>query len=594
MRSISRGLLALLLCVTPALGAPNHPFGSHPTSYTAGAIQPSVGQAALDQATRDFYDAWKAAYLEQTCGIGRWVVAARTEPGNLTVSEAHGYGMMIAALMAGHDPDAQAIFDGMYAYFREHPTLTHDDLMAFYQRSSCADAQGTDSASDGDLDIAFALLLAHEQWGSCGAVDYLAAAQAVLADVVDGDLDASGRYVLLGDWVSPSEPAYYDATRSSDFITDHFRTFAAVTGDATWTAVRDRTYQIVAALQAQHPATGLLPDFVVDPLGTPGPAPPGFLEEPTDGQYSFNACRDPWRLATDWLVSGDARAKTAVTPINAWIRAATGNDPAQIGSGYALDGTPIPGTDEPHLAFVAPFAVGAMVDATNQAWLDALWAQIVAAPIDDYYGDTLKLLAMLVVSNNWWAPENVSGGCTPPATPYCTAGGTLGALQLRLKKLGATPGDESLTLKARAFFPQGIPIGGPLSVAARVVVEDLGAGGATVFDVTVPAATDGTCDPRDGWKVTPKAALFRMKSGAIDPPVCTPGSANGLVKLRFAPRNGHDVDVQVATKRSTLGPVTGPLRATVVLGGDPGECGVSPTLICSGAAASLRCEEAGS
>jgi endo-1,4-beta-D-glucanase Y len=593
MRTTRWAALALLAC-GPAFAAPNHPFGSHPTSYTVGAIQPAGGQAALDQATRNFYDAWKQEYLLQTCGAGRYVVAAHTEPGNLTVSEAHGYGMIIAALMAGHDPDAQAIFDGMYAYFKEHPTLTHADLMAFYQRSSCADAQGTDSASDGDLDIAFALLLADKQWGSCGAVDYLAAAQAVIADLVDGDLDASGRYVLLGDWVSPSEPGYYDSTRSSDFITGHFRTFAAVTGNAAWTNVRDRTYQIVAALQAQHPSTGLLPDFVTDPLGTPDPAPADFLESPTDGMYSFNACRDPWRLATDWLVSGDARAKAAVTPINSWIRATTSNDPSQIGSGYRLNGTPIPDTDEPHLAFVAPFAVGAMVDSTNQAWLNALWAQIVATPVggSDYYGNTLKLLAMLVLSNNWWAPENVgAASCTPPSTPYCTAGGAVGDAQLRLKKIGGVAGDESLTLKGRVFFPQGIPIAGPLSVAARIVVEDLGAGGATVFDVRVPSASDGTCDARDGWKATVKQAQFRLKSGAVDPPVCTPGSGNGLVKLRFAPRASHDVDVQVTTKRSTIGAFTGPLRATVVLGTNAGECGVSPALACSGTPASRRCEE---
>ncbi|HEV7731145.1 MAG TPA: glycosyl hydrolase family 8 [Candidatus Binatia bacterium] len=594
--------LALLLLSGVAHAAVNHPFGSHPTTYTAGAIRPShVGQPALDQAVRDFYDQWKAVYLRQTCGAGRYVVVSKTQPGNLTVSEAHGYGMIVAALMAGHDPDAQRIFDGMYAYFREHPTLTHYHLMAFYQKTSCADAEGTDSASDGDLDIAFALLLADRQWGSCGAVDYLAAAQAVLADLVDGDLDASGRYVLLGDWAEPSEVAFYDSTRSSDFIVDHFRSFAAITGDATWTAVRDRTYQIVAALQATHsPSTGLLPDFVVDPLGTPDPAPSGFLEGPTDGAYSFNACRDPWRLATDWLVSGDARAKTAVDPINAWIRATTGNDPSAIGSGYALNGTPLPDTDEPHLAFVAPFAVGAMVNATNQAWLNALWDQVVGTPIgaSDYYGNTLKLLSMLVLSNNWWAPENVAGGCVPDGTPLCTAGGTLAETQLRLQKLGGTAGDESLKLSGTVFFAQGIPVPGPLSVGARVVIEDLGAGGATVFDVTVPSLAAGTCSTRDGWKVTPKMALYRNKSGAADPPACTAGSAQGLVKLKLAPQGTHDVAVQVITKRSTLGTVAGPLRTTVVLGDTPaagaaGQCGVSAPLVCAGSV-TLRCEEAGS
>src|SRR5690606_23482876 len=123
---------------------------------------------------------------------GRWVAAARTQSGNLTVSEAHGYGMMLAALMAGHDPDARAVFDGMFAFFREHPSLLTPSLMAWYQKTSCGSAQGADSASDGDLDIAFALLLADKQWGSCGPIDYAAEAAAILAGIASGEVDASG------------------------------------------------------------------------------------------------------------------------------------------------------------------------------------------------------------------------------------------------------------------------------------------------------------------------------------------------------------------------------------------------------------------
>src|SRR5690606_2495130 len=113
----------------------------------------------------------------------------------------------------------------------------HDHLMSWNQKRSCANAGGNDSASDGDLDIAFALLLADAQWGSCGAIDYRAEAEAVLADVAAGELDQSQRYVLLGDWVTPSSVPYYDATRSSDFMPDHFRSFAAATGDPWWTDV---------------------------------------------------------------------------------------------------------------------------------------------------------------------------------------------------------------------------------------------------------------------------------------------------------------------------------------------------------------------
>src|SRR5438128_2865437 len=168
----------LLVAATGLLSRPaagvNHPFGAHTSAYATGGILPDhVSQAAMDQAVRDFYDVWKPQYLRQTCGTGRYVIATGVAPGNLTVSEGHGYGMIIMALMAGHDPDAKSYFDGMFAYFTEHPTATHAHLMSWYQNTSCADANGKDSASDGDLDIAYALLLADKQWGSGGAIDYL-------------------------------------------------------------------------------------------------------------------------------------------------------------------------------------------------------------------------------------------------------------------------------------------------------------------------------------------------------------------------------------------------------------------------------------
>lgn len=73
--------------------------------------------------------------------------------------------------------------------------------------------------------------------------------------------------------------------------------------------------------------------------------------------------------------------------INAWIRAKTANDPEAITSGWKLDGTDTPGTNYRSMAFVAPFGVGAMVDAANQAWLNDVWDLVVATPVgaEGYY-----------------------------------------------------------------------------------------------------------------------------------------------------------------------------------------------------------------
>jgi endo-1,4-beta-D-glucanase Y len=42
-----------------------------------------------------------------------------------------------------------------------------------WQQVSCKDSPSTDddAASDGDIDIAFSLLLAHKQWGSEGIIN---------------------------------------------------------------------------------------------------------------------------------------------------------------------------------------------------------------------------------------------------------------------------------------------------------------------------------------------------------------------------------------------------------------------------------------
>ncbi|MFO0756094.1 MAG: glycosyl hydrolase family 8 [Byssovorax sp.] len=394
---------------------PAVPFGSHIAPYAAGSALPDVvTAAALDQATSNAYDTWRDKYLKAGCGDGRYYVNTKIDGNNLTVSEGHGYGMMLSAIMAGHDPDAHAHFDGLYRFFRDHPSASSPDLMSWYQDTSCNDAMGNDSASDGDIDIAFALLLADKQWGSCEDIDYKAEGLKVIQAIAAHVLDGSHGYVLLGDWASPGDAKYYNATRSSDFITDHFRSFGAASGAPLWGGLVDSTYGIVKALRDGYsPGKGLLPDFVTSPLSGPKPAPQSFLEGPNDGAYHYNACRDPLRLGTDFLVSGDPRAAAEVNALTGWIEGKTGGDPTKIRAGYQLDGTPSAGSDYPTMAFIAPFGVAAMADGNHKAWLNSLWTTIAAAPAEGYYEDSIRLLSMVVMSGNWWSPESRPVVCAP-------------------------------------------------------------------------------------------------------------------------------------------------------------------------------------
>ena len=108
---------------TPATG---YKFGARPQQYPMGSIKPTGDQGALDAAVKAAYDKWKAAHVKPLCG-GYVVKAARTpEPAvsnPTTNSTALGNGMVITAMMAGHDPEAQTIFDGMFAVARKFPSI---------------------------------------------------------------------------------------------------------------------------------------------------------------------------------------------------------------------------------------------------------------------------------------------------------------------------------------------------------------------------------------------------------------------------------------------------------------------------------------
>ncbi len=407
----------------PPLAPPalRHPFGVHGQRYAAGWQLPRAGQAALDAATAAFYDKWAARYLVAACAPGQLVVAANAGKalpvnpsgqahGTLTTSEAHGYGMLITALMAGHDPRARERFDGLYRFYRAHPADDAPQLMAWNQVAGCRDAPGdSGSATDGDLDIGFALLLADAQWGSAGAIDYRGAALALLEQALRLDVLETTDVPSLGSDARAMETRYQHGTRTSDFMPDHFRAFAHATGEPRWQHVADASLDLAAQVQRTFSPAGLLPDFIVETQTLhPRPAPPRYLEGPHDGQYAWNACRVPWRLATDWLITGDPRSLAVVQKITAFFAQQTRGQTGAIGEGISLAGEPLPDANGQSLAFLAPLTVAALLPGADPAWRDALWTDLVSRQLedDDYYGNTLKMLAMLVVSNNWFAPNS--------------------------------------------------------------------------------------------------------------------------------------------------------------------------------------------
>lgn len=379
-----------------------------------GIIKPShVTQAAMNQAVASYYDYWKATYLRNNLSSlpgGYYVKGNITgDPDGFTAlgsSEGQGYGMIITVLMAGYDPNAKTIYDGLFKTARTYKSSGNPNLMGWVVADSKAAQGHFGSATDGDLDIAYSLILAHNQWGSGGAINYLQEAKKMITDGIKASYVTSGYRLNLGDWDGK------DAlnTRPSDWMLSHLRAFYEVTGDETWIHVIDHLYDVYQQFSATYsPNTGLISDFVVG--NPPRPAPEWYLDEFKEtNQYYYNASRVPLRIVMDYALYGDTRAKALADKMVSWIKTKTGGAPANIKNGYKLDGTAI--GNYATAVFVAPFISAGTVNSNHQAWVNAGWDWMKNKK-EDYFSDTYNLLNLLFLSGNWWKP----GGATVPEAP---------------------------------------------------------------------------------------------------------------------------------------------------------------------------------
>lgn len=531
----------------PTATDPQRPFGQH-TPYRADTLTPSVTQAEMDATVAELYDAWKDAYLTQNPyehdqyyvyynGDGE---AGEETPDAVTTSESNGYGMLITAIMAGHDVDAKTYFDALFRFAKAHPSSMDPDLMAWQQRDDGTaivntltfDPEnpdwgyfGDDAATDGDLDMAYALLMADAQWGSGGEFDYLAEARRIIRAIMRSAIHPSENVVLLGDWTK-DEPVYGRGTRTSDFMIQHFKDFAIAAGDPRWTTVVDSTQRVTQQLFADFsPTTGLLPDFAYKDGAGYRPADPDFLESEFDGAYNWNASRVPWRVGTDYLLTGDDRTREQLSTMNDWVRSAAGGDPTAIAQGYQLDGRPL---DEPtDLAFAAPFTISAMVDGGDQAWLDALWDANTAEPVTSYFGDSIRMLSLIVVSGNWWSPTGV-GLPRAAAIPSAPTGLTATAQSTDTVALAwddpagpiATAMADQATVIGHRVYRDGVAIA---SVAEGAAFRDSGLLAGTAYTYHVTAIDDLGQESSP----SPTVSVTTLPTGAVVAPEVPGGAGTG-------------------------------------------------------------------
>lgn len=220
----------------------------------------------------------------------------------VTVSEAMGYGMTIFPLMSKFDVTAKTHFTYLYNFIKSFPSIYNNNLMAWQQikdtNGNIVNAEAkTSSATDGDMEISYGLLLAHKIWGENDKINYKAEAIKIIKALMDSCVNTTDYILTLGDWVEGIKNNNFKyVTRSSDFILYHLREFIKfdTANSHKWQLVIQRINSIISLqMKRESKHNGLMPDFFIKNNGQYIAPKVKILETEHDGDYYFNSCRIP-------------------------------------------------------------------------------------------------------------------------------------------------------------------------------------------------------------------------------------------------------------------------------------------------------------
>lgn len=398
-------------------------------TYQYGIKPNNCSQKEMNVAVCSFYQQWRR-YLIKDHNSDRLYVKFDEEQksGRKWASEGHGYGMLITVLMSEQISTAHATYDSLCRFYLAHLSHFSSDLDDAtnkvlpnkypYLMIDASNSSDGGSATDGDMDIAYSLLCASAKWGNNGALPYTTMANNLLSAIKDQEINYTTKTVLLGN-TSKNErnkKGYnsYNDMRASDFMPSHLHLFKTVDVTYNWEDIVNACYASIELMQHKYsPNAGLIPDFIHEvqkpiPMNKQTAIKADLSDEDTPSSFGYNACRVPWRIATDYLIYGDARSKSIVHKMNSFMKEKTKNNPDLIVEGYKLNGDELRDKSN-SLLFVAPLAVAAMAeDATqsNQEWLNKLWMNVMNQSIEDksYFKSSIKMISMIILSGNYKVP----------------------------------------------------------------------------------------------------------------------------------------------------------------------------------------------
>lgn len=377
--------LALMFLSTSAFAAAKYPF-PYNADYPYG-IRPTL-KSTTNEDVQGTYDDWLSNYYTE-CSDGQKARIKWTDPaasaqgcsadGSCTVSEGIGYGMLIMVYMDNSTNNTQQKFDKLFKYYNSY--LDSKGLMKWVV-DGCNGAKKDGAATDAEVDVIHALIMANKQWGDAS---YLTAAKELLTKVWNAEVDQGQKLLKPGSlWTqSVFNPSY--------FATGAMRVFQEIDPSHDWKGVADNSLALIK--KNQNSSTGLMSDWCssngnsedVNGSGT--------------GKLGYDAVRTPWRVAIDYLWFGTAAAKQIEAPINTWIKGLTSGYPGRIRAEYKQDGSTSV-TNWTNALYTGALTIPGMTDDASATWVQSSLNALMSSSGDTYYNASWKILFQLTMTGN--------------------------------------------------------------------------------------------------------------------------------------------------------------------------------------------------
>lgn len=265
-------------------------------------LQRSKCKECVFSLTKSYY-AYKQDYMSED---GRIMDSQR---GYDTTSEAQSYMLLMCLVM-----NDKETFDLVYTWTKNNLRRS-DGLFSWLwgqSKGSTYKVLDENSASDADINIAFALIAAYKTWED---ENYLKESIPIIQSIWNNETKRVGDHLVLMPGVVQTKSEKIEINPSY-FAPNAFRLFQKYDDQHDWNELIDSSYYYLDAVMSKT-ETGLPPNWFL--IKNDGNGEQIILENSERSDFSYDAIRIFWTIYRDYIRNGEKRALPILEKSNFFI-----------------------------------------------------------------------------------------------------------------------------------------------------------------------------------------------------------------------------------------------------------------------------------